>query len=164
MTDLFQDPRPIKAISLWQPWASLIAAGVKRHETRHWRTSYRGPIAIHAAKTLDVAGAPHDLCAAVFGKLWASLLPIGMVVAVGELKRCTPTEDVRHRTTRADQASGDFTAGRFAWTIDSVRRLDQPIPTLGRQGLFNWTPPEDLGVNLSHVLNHAEAARMAGYA
>lgn len=40
-----------KAISLWQPWASLIAYGVKTIETRSWSTSYRGPIAIHAAKT-----------------------------------------------------------------------------------------------------------------
>lgn len=40
----------MKAISLWQPWASLIAAGVKSIETRGWPTNYRGQIAIHAAK------------------------------------------------------------------------------------------------------------------
>jgi hypothetical protein len=40
----------VKAISLWQPWASFIASGAKRIETRSWATSYRGPIAIHAAK------------------------------------------------------------------------------------------------------------------
>ena len=43
----------MKALSLWQPWASLIAAGVKKVETRHWPTAYRGPIAIHAAKRLE---------------------------------------------------------------------------------------------------------------
>ena len=37
------------AISLWQPWASLIAAGLKRVETRSWETRYRGPLAIHAS-------------------------------------------------------------------------------------------------------------------
>lgn len=41
----------MKAISLWQPWASLIAHGVKTIETRSWSTPYRGPLAIHAAKT-----------------------------------------------------------------------------------------------------------------
>ncbi|HVM07165.1 MAG TPA: ASCH domain-containing protein [Acidimicrobiales bacterium] len=41
----------MKAISLWQPWASLIAYGVKTIETRSWSTPYRGRIAIHAAKT-----------------------------------------------------------------------------------------------------------------
>lgn len=40
----------MKAITLWQPWASLLAIGAKQHETRSWKTSYRGPVAIHAAK------------------------------------------------------------------------------------------------------------------
>lgn len=39
----------MKALTLWQPWASLIALGVKTIETRSWSTSYRGPLAIHAA-------------------------------------------------------------------------------------------------------------------
>lgn len=40
----------VKALSLWQPWASLWAAGVKPYETRDWATKYRGPLLIHAAK------------------------------------------------------------------------------------------------------------------
>ena len=40
----------MKAITIWQPWASLLASGRKRYETRSWATTYRGPIAIHAAK------------------------------------------------------------------------------------------------------------------
>ncbi len=39
----------MKAIVLWQPWASLVALGVKTIETRSWSTKYRGPLAIHAA-------------------------------------------------------------------------------------------------------------------
>lgn len=39
----------MKAISLWQPWASLVALGVKTIETRSWSTKYRGPLTIHAA-------------------------------------------------------------------------------------------------------------------
>ena len=39
----------MKALTVWQPWASLIALGVKTIETRSWHTSYRGPLAIHAA-------------------------------------------------------------------------------------------------------------------
>lgn len=41
----------MKAITMWQPWASLLACGAKRFETRSWQTKYRGPIAIHAALT-----------------------------------------------------------------------------------------------------------------
>jgi len=40
----------MKAITIWQPWASLLATRGKIYETRPWKTSYRGPIAIHAAK------------------------------------------------------------------------------------------------------------------
>jgi hypothetical protein len=39
----------MKAISLWQPWATLLTCGAKRYETRSWKRTYRGPIAIHAA-------------------------------------------------------------------------------------------------------------------
>ena len=40
----------MKDISLWQPWASLIALDQKSIETMGWGTRFRGPIAIHAAK------------------------------------------------------------------------------------------------------------------
>lgn len=40
------------AITLHQPYATLIAIGAKQIETRSWATAYRGPIAIHAAKTM----------------------------------------------------------------------------------------------------------------
>lgn len=40
----------IKALSLWQPWASLIAIGAKKIETRGWSTKYRGPLVICSAK------------------------------------------------------------------------------------------------------------------
>lgn len=49
----------IKALTIWQPWASLLVTPLnpsakrpryaKKYETRSWSTDYRGPIAIHAA-------------------------------------------------------------------------------------------------------------------
>jgi len=46
----------IKAISLWQPWASLVIGGHKQFETRSWRTRYRGLLAIHAARSKAAGG------------------------------------------------------------------------------------------------------------
>lgn len=43
----------MKAITLTQPWATLVAIGAKRIETRSWATRYRGPLAIHAAKGIE---------------------------------------------------------------------------------------------------------------
>ena len=42
----------IKALTIHHPWASLIAVGAKKYETRSWATKYRGQIAIHAGKKL----------------------------------------------------------------------------------------------------------------
>ena len=47
----------MKAVTLYQPYASLVAIGAKKFETRSWKTSYRGPLAIHAGvseKYLDL--------------------------------------------------------------------------------------------------------------
>jgi len=49
ITRTIQGGTRLKAITIWQPWASLIAIGEKQYETRSWKTDYRGPIAIHAA-------------------------------------------------------------------------------------------------------------------
>lgn len=36
-------------LSMHQPWASLLVAGIKRHEGRSWPTDFRGKLWIHAA-------------------------------------------------------------------------------------------------------------------
>jgi len=164
VTDLFNQTTTIKAITLWQPWASLIAAGVKRHETRSWATSYRGPIAIHAGQTIDVAGAPEALCAAALGANWRRVIPVGMILAVGELTACVEASRLAPSLTTADREAGNFEAGRFAWRIDNMRPLAQPVPATGRQGLWNWSAPRDLGAHLRPVLNHAAQARYIGWA
>ena len=46
----------MRAVSLWQPWASLIADGRKKVETRHWPMHYRGPLAIHATQRVEKEG------------------------------------------------------------------------------------------------------------
>ena len=155
MSDLFGQTKTIKAISLWQPWASLVARGVKRHETRHWLTAYRGPIAIHAAKTLDMADAPDPLCDSALGVYWKDSLPLGAVVAIARLRDVRPGPSVFDSLTRADQTAGNFAHGRFAWDLADVRALGEPIPLAGRQGLFNWEPPDDLDDRLGPVLDHA---------
>jgi hypothetical protein len=87
----------MKAITIWQPWASLKACGAKEFETRGWETKYRGPIAIHAAvKTfspLDFAVFDPNLAKSIteiLKKNGMSIhnLPFGCVIATGELVNC----------------------------------------------------------------------------
>lgn len=43
----------MKVITIKQPFATLIAEGLKEYEFRTWKTKYRGPILIHAGKGID---------------------------------------------------------------------------------------------------------------
>ncbi len=163
MTDLFHNPEPIKAISLWQPFAWLVARGLKRDETRHWSTDYRGPIAIHAAKRLDMAGAPEHLCIAAGGRQWRDRLSLGAVVAVATLTEVCPAPWAAERATRANLAAGNFTVGRFAWRLSDIRPLKAPVPLTGRQGLFNWTPAAPLETLMADPVDHYAACRRIGW-
>lgn len=139
----------MKAISLWEPFGSLLAAGLKKYETRGWKTDYRGLIAIHAAKRKIQ---PDDL-KPMMGhwqlqrflyptpnshKLYEP--PYGCVIAVCELLDCQPTEALS--VSAQERAVGDWSPGRWAWELDVVRVLPQPIPARGYQNIWNWTPPE----------------------
>lgn len=43
----------MRVLSIKQPWAYLIANGIKDIENRDWNTSYRGPVLLHAGKQKD---------------------------------------------------------------------------------------------------------------
>ena len=144
MTDLFNpDIQPIKAFTVWQPQASLFSAGVKLRHTPDWQTPYRGPIAVHGANRINVPGAPEALCRSALGHRWRYMVPLGMVMAVGELTGCYQAHRLT-KLTRADREAGDFYDDRYAWRIENLRPLIQPIPARGRQGLWNWEPPRPL--------------------
>lgn len=154
----------MKVLSLWQPWASAIALGAKRIETRDWYTSYRGPLAIHAAKRcikgelLEYASCWEwrgalGLIEGHHRYLWESL-PFGAIVAVCNLIDCAPTDaitvaqlDTRRRPTHqlpgtiyewTERQMGNFAPGRFGWILDDIRPLPAPVAARGYQGLFDF--------------------------
>lgn len=125
----------MKAISLWQPWASAIALGLKRIETRGWSTNYRGPIAIHAAKRWgreqrEFAAIEHTL-----GRLPARL-PFGAIVAVAEIEGCELSWRLRPTVGAIEKIYGDYGEGRFGWQLTNIVALPEPIPYRGSQGFF----------------------------
>jgi hypothetical protein len=115
------------ALSLHQPWASLIYDLRKTIETRHWPTNYRGLLAIHAAKTVD-----REACED-FDYDYKTI-PRGAVLCVVNLEDCVRFPNV---LARPDDY-GDFTAGRYGFLFTVVKRFPQPIPAIGRQGMFHW--------------------------
>lgn len=131
----------MKAITLTQPWATLVELGIKRVETRSWSTSYRGPLLIHAAKGKPDRGFEAALKAR--GILPADLvLPLGAIVARCRLQFVGSTT-VAFAALDADSPErelGDFGPGRYGWSLTRVERLPEPIPWRGALGL--WDGPD----------------------
>jgi len=133
----------MKAISIRQPWASMIAEGRKEYETRSWATPYRGQIAIHAAKTLTVKEWEHWQKMPFYREfleqyysMFASL-PRGCIIAVGELAAIYDAVKLAPKISESEVAFGNFAPGRYAWRIVNVKKLDSPIPLRGQLGLFD---------------------------
>lgn len=141
----------MRTISLWQPWASLVAVGAKRIETRHWpapATLVGQRIGIHAAKTTSHL----PICSE-----WPfsehiddpRALPLGAVVATAVLDRCRPITSegaaLLEERDRQEAAFGLYSPGRFAWVLRDVIALEGPVPFRGSQGFFD-VPDQALGL------------------
>lgn len=144
----------MKAISLTQPWATLVALEAKRIETRGWSTNYRGPLAIAAAKAFPVDC--RDLCdeepfrsvlrAAGLG---ASYLPRGVVLCTTELVDCVRTEYIReawclYSECIHEEVFGNYDDRRYGFLLGKVTRtFTPPVPARGALGLWDWKEPEE---------------------
>lgn len=134
----------MKALTISQPFASLIADGEKFVENRKWGTDYRGPLAIHAGKGTQYLDASE-----------LAEYPTGCIVAIATLFACMPLESMR-RLSRSQviQASAltigevldhPHTEGPWCWILRDVKKLTMPIPCRGAQGL--WEPNRELALS-----------------
>ncbi|MDP4158206.1 MAG: ASCH domain-containing protein [Bacillota bacterium] len=134
----------MKAISLLQPWASLIAIGAKKIETRSWATKYRGPLAIHASK-----GFPkllRELCntqpfKAILSKAGfdSDKLPLGKIIATCNLVDCIKMTPEFIQTVKSPELDfGVYAVGRYAWILEDVKQLEKQIPAKGALSIWNW--------------------------
>lgn len=151
----------VKALSLWEPWATLMALGCKQVETRHWPTSYRGPLLICAAKRWAPDQVDY-LADPLFQEALSGLAPgrpitpddlnMGHAVALVDLVECrqVPSVAVRSddrgpktwldRLDPREDEFGNLAPGSYGWITEHPRRL-RPFPQLGQQGLFEVTLP-----------------------
>lgn len=132
----------MKAITICQPWATLIAHGHKPIENRAWRTNHRGPIAIHAGKSLSWwrhASANPDAWLARYGipLPQRESLAFGSVVAVARLEEIVRPSNLPH-----DLAVNPFAEGPWCWILRNIQPLANPIPYSGAQML--WHLPDDI--------------------
>jgi len=139
----------MKAITLLQPWASLLVCEAKQYETRSWATSYRGPIAIHSAKkpvekilddlfprTEGVTAAEMNFVEAVRscwedwidGEPFHDGFPLGAIIATAELVGC-------HRIVRYGGRGLSSTSPGWLETDDGIYE-----PTDQELFFGDWTP------------------------
>lgn len=127
----------MKALTLYQPWATLIIHGPKRIENRRWtppKDLIGKRIAIHAGKTID-GGAVirhEDTLLKATGGVFE--IPTGVVLG---------TAIVYGYVTRSDD---EWFSGPIGWQLAEVRALPEPIPCRGAQGL--WDLPPDVEAQL----------------
>ncbi|QIX61841.1 ASCH domain-containing protein [Hymenobacter sp. BT18] len=137
----------MKAISLLQPWASLIFLGYKHYETRSWNTSYRGDLAIHAslgkpAEARRIAATCPEISAILERHgLTFDTLPRGAVLGTCELADTHKTDDLRGLSI-TELACGDYGPGRYAWRLIAPFVCAKPVPCKGALSL--WVVPEEV--------------------
>lgn len=140
----------MKVITLWQPWATLLAAGKKKCETRSWKTNYRGEILIHAGKKNVLYGArlmpsgawrrAKECLVGVANR--GDIFPTGAIIGKANLVNCVFIDEKTAALIREQNPDeyifGDFTPGRYAWVMENPVFFNEPIPASGKQGLWNW--------------------------
>ncbi|MFI6489868.1 ASCH domain-containing protein [Streptomyces sp. NPDC050564] len=126
----------VRALTLWQPWASCIAYGTKRIENRTWPTDYRGIVLIHAGRTTD----RHAWDVPLTRPFLRRPQPRGAVLAVARLADC-------------HQDDGWCTLwsapGQWHWKLTDIRTLSKPLDCRGERGL--WTPAPALVASVLEV-------------
>jgi activating signal cointegrator 1 len=154
----------MKALSLLQPWASLVILGHKKIETRSWNTKYRGELLIHGSKKqlkemekVHICSHPH------FGEVFdienLNELPYGAIIGKVNLDDTFHTEDsetiINHsedlfeitnindnesfeKAVSKELAFGDYSPNRYGWLLSNPIISDTPIPAKGMLGLFEY--------------------------
>jgi len=150
----------VLVLTLTQPWASLVAHRIKRIETRSWRTHYRGPLLIHAAKSMPGPARDFAIGLALEGLISftePTALPRGVIVAKAELVDVVPIEALSEAQLWGDSGweceLGDYSAGRFAWLLEKIeptehvearrcaRTLAGAGPVISRFEAGRWARP-----------------------
>lgn len=130
--------KKLKALSVKQAWAWLIASGRKPIETRTWATNYRGPILIVSSKA-RMKQKDFKCFYERFGPLVALNLKYGKALCTANLVGCRPM-------TKADEkaAGCELYDGAYSWVLEDVKRIE-PFAVKGQLGIYEVELKESEG-------------------
>ena len=128
----------MKVLSIKEPFASLICYGIKKIETRSWKTNYRGEIYIHAS--LAKYKIDNDKKEKINLLLKNKDLNYGMIICKAKLIDCIYIDDDfvnKIKLNENEYLCGDYSIGRYAWVLSDIEVLDEKIPVKGHLGIWN---------------------------
>ena len=147
----------MKVLSLIQPWATLMALREKKIETRNWKTEYRGTLLIHASKKVDKYICQREPFCSVLNNHGIDSyeeLESGVIIAKCNLVDCvrmaghdinpSTFEITNARLSNGQIISGNelkfglYVPGRYAWLLEDVEPLKDPIPAKGKLRLWDY--------------------------
>lgn len=123
----------MKALTVKEPWASLIVNGYKKYEFRSWKTNYRGKILIHAGKTIekDMLSKFNDYNISCYS---------GEIIGEAYITDCILIDDAfqdeLNKTNMLIYGRSSH-VGIYAWKLENVVKYDKPIKAKGKLGLWN---------------------------
>lgn len=123
----------MKALTIKEPWASLIIDKYKTYEFRSWHTKYRGKIYIHASTSIDKESLKQ------FNDYNISIKP-GHIIGEAEITDCILVSDAFDQELRQKdkQVYGSDHLGYYAWQLKNIKKYENPIPAKGQLGLWNF--------------------------
>jgi hypothetical protein len=147
----------IKAVTIHEPYATLMRYGIKTVETRTWATRHRGPLLVCASKSRTVMnGKPEVVKAAIeaIQEVDAGFDPdkgfsSGHAVAIVDVVDCVTLDGgpVEHR--EAELEFGNYDAGNVGWLTERMSSVDMaPFPVQGKQRLFDVEVPDGFLKNI----------------
>lgn len=126
----------MKVITIKQPFATLIAEGLKEYEFRTWKTKYRGDILIHAGKTLDKKAM----------KKYAHLnleYPTGCIIAKATLTDCITIDDNARKMLKSKKSIvyeniiNHKEWNGYGFKLENIKKIS-PIKINGKLSLWNY--------------------------
>jgi hypothetical protein len=149
-------PERMKALTIWQPWASLVMAGAKPWEWRRWpppRSLIGQRLAVHAGKravkpqdiaeiVIDIRRGDSSLVADIalelLDRVHHSMWPLSSMLGTAIVGEPVPALAWAAAHLKPGYDSTRIDHHNFAWPLTEIERFEPPIPARGAQGLWDW--------------------------
>lgn len=127
----------MKVLTLKQPWATLVAEGIKKYEFRSWKTKYRGKILIHAGCGIDKKELDKY-------KNLGYEFPKSKIITPVDLVDCLELDENLNKQIIAENniVYGNKVRTGYAWKLENVKKINYPKETNGQLGLWNINSSE----------------------